>query len=83
MAKGSNNVAGMLQGYRQTNEFIITQNPLPGTIKDFWLMIWDHNAQAIVSLPEVRNSLFFPVHKTSITEFDLFVLVALVASLKF
>uniref|UniRef100_A0A672LX92 protein-tyrosine-phosphatase n=1 Tax=Sinocyclocheilus grahami TaxID=75366 RepID=A0A672LX92_SINGR len=62
--------ASYVMGYRQNKEFIITQNPLPSTVKDLWRMLWDHNAQVIVSLPDTSNSepiIFWPARDQPIS----------------
>uniref|UniRef100_A0A672M435 protein-tyrosine-phosphatase n=1 Tax=Sinocyclocheilus grahami TaxID=75366 RepID=A0A672M435_SINGR len=61
--------ASYVMGYRQNKEFIITQNPLPSTVKDLWRMLWDHNAQVIVSLPDTNSEpiIFWPARDQPIS----------------
>ncbi|XP_071054817.1 putative receptor-type tyrosine-protein phosphatase mosPTP-1 isoform X3 [Onthophagus taurus] len=65
--EGSDYVNGTwLQGFHSLREFIITQHPLRSTIKDFWQMVWDHNAQTIVMLSIIDNQefeVFWPVEQ--------------------
>lgn len=43
-------------GFRRLRDFIVTQHPLTHTIKDFWQMVWDHNAQTVVLLSALDDA---------------------------
>lgn len=40
------------KGYLCPNEFIATQGPLPGTVADFWRMIWETGTRTIAMLTQ-------------------------------
>ncbi|MFT7814350.1 receptor-type tyrosine-protein phosphatase eta-like [Arapaima gigas] len=42
--------ANYMPGYSSRKEFIATQGPLPGTVNDFWRMIWEKNVRTLVML---------------------------------
>lgn len=43
----------VLQSYRQPAEFIVTQHPLPNTVKDFWRLVYDYGCSSLVMLNEI------------------------------
>ncbi|XP_023666780.2 phosphatidylinositol phosphatase PTPRQ-like isoform X2 [Paramormyrops kingsleyae] len=52
-APGSDYInASFVSGYLCPNEFIATQGPLPGTVGDFWRMIWETRACTIVMMTQ-------------------------------
>lgn len=51
--------ASWLQGFRRLRDFIVTQHPMSHTVKDFWQMVWDHNAQTIVLLSSLDEIVSF------------------------
>ncbi|RVE72230.1 hypothetical protein OJAV_G00059530 [Oryzias javanicus] len=42
--------ANYMPGYQSKKEFIAAQGPLPGTVNDFWRMIWEKNVRTLVML---------------------------------
>ncbi|KAJ8270755.1 hypothetical protein GJAV_G00118870 [Gymnothorax javanicus] len=45
--------AALLDSYRQPAAFIVTQHPLPNTVKDFWRLVYDYGCTSLVMLNEV------------------------------
>lgn len=46
----------MLQGYNCKKEYIAAQGPLPGTVDEFWRMIWEKNVHTLVMLTKCNES---------------------------
>ncbi|XP_030649300.1 receptor-type tyrosine-protein phosphatase eta [Chanos chanos] len=42
--------ANYIPGYTSKKEFIAAQGPLPGTVNEFWRMIWEKNVHTVVML---------------------------------
>lgn len=42
-----------LQSYKQPSAFIVTQHPLPNTVKDFWRLVLDYHCTSVVMLNDV------------------------------
>uniref|UniRef100_A0A8C8SJH5 protein-tyrosine-phosphatase n=1 Tax=Pelusios castaneus TaxID=367368 RepID=A0A8C8SJH5_9SAUR len=45
--------AALMDSYRQPAAFIVTQHPLPNTVKDFWRLVYDYGCTSVVMLNEV------------------------------
>uniref|UniRef100_A0A3P9NYB5 Receptor-type tyrosine-protein phosphatase kappa n=1 Tax=Poecilia reticulata TaxID=8081 RepID=A0A3P9NYB5_POERE len=45
--------AALMDSYRQPAAFIVTQHPLPSTVKDFWRLVYDYGCTSLVMLNEI------------------------------
>jgi len=41
-----------LQSYTTRDAYIVTQMPLPGTVADFWRLLYDYHSDTVVMLNE-------------------------------
>ncbi|XP_067090347.1 phosphatidylinositol phosphatase PTPRQ-like [Osmerus mordax] len=67
--------ASFISGYLCPNEFIATQGPLPGTVADFWRMIWETRTRTIAMLTQcyekgrIRCHQYWPEDNKPVTVF--------------
>lgn len=52
----------VLQSYKQPSAFIVTQHPLPNTVKDFWRLVLDYHCTSIVMLNDVDPAQVAQLH---------------------
>uniref|UniRef100_H2RE86 Protein tyrosine phosphatase receptor type Q n=1 Tax=Pan troglodytes TaxID=9598 RepID=H2RE86_PANTR len=75
--------ASYISGYLCPNEFIATQGPLPGTVGDFWRMVWETRAKTLVMLTQcfekgrIRCHQYWPEDNKPVTVFGDIVITKL------
>ncbi|XP_077348602.1 receptor-type tyrosine-protein phosphatase mu isoform X7 [Lithobates pipiens] len=52
--------AALMDSYVQPSAFIVTQHPLPNTVKDFWRLVLDYHCTSIVMLNDVDPAQLCP-----------------------
>ncbi|XP_060631042.2 receptor-type tyrosine-protein phosphatase mu isoform X4 [Anolis sagrei] len=53
-------VSSSPESYKQPSAFIVTQHPLPNTVKDFWRLVLDYHCTSIVMLNDVDPAQLCP-----------------------
>ncbi|XP_072123613.1 phosphatidylinositol phosphatase PTPRQ isoform X8 [Mobula birostris] len=80
--------ASYMSGYLCPNEFIATQGPLPGTVADFWRMIWETRSKSIVMLTHcfekgrIRCHQYWPEDNKPVTVFGDIVITKLAENIQ-
>ncbi|CAM9713524.1 unnamed protein product [Lampetra planeri] len=52
--------AALMDSYHRPSAFIVTQHPLPNTVKDFWRLVFDYRCTSVIVLNELNASETFP-----------------------
>ncbi|XP_076189725.1 phosphatidylinositol phosphatase PTPRQ isoform X2 [Aptenodytes patagonicus] len=80
--------ASYMSGYLCPNEFIATQGPLPGTVGDFWRMVWETRAKTLVMLTQcfekgrIRCHQYWPEDNKPVTVFGDIVITKLMEDIQ-